>query len=368
MKVLFVATVVSTHLKVFHIPYLKWFKEQGWEVHIAANIDDDMPFCDKKYNISIQRSPFKVANIKAYQQLKKIIEEEKYDLVHCHTPMGGILGRLCSRKQRKSGMKVLYTAHGFHFYKGAPVLNWLMYYPMEKICSYMTDGLITINQEDYTLAKKKMRAKNIYYIPGIGVDTKKFADTVIDREQKRAELGIPDNAVMLLSVGELIKRKNHEVIIRAVVKLNNPNIHYYIAGQGEIEKYLSELIKQFNLSDNVHLLGYRTDVAELYKSSDIFCLPSIHEGLPMALMEAMISGLPCVVSNIRGNTDLIEGGKSGFLCDSQNVNDFVTAINMLVRNENMKNIMGEYNKLAVQKFDLGNVMEEMEKIYKECVQ
>ena len=357
-KVLFVATITA-HIISFHVPYLKWFKEQGWEVHVASNGDLEVPFCDIKHSIPVQRSPFKLENIKAYRQLKKIAKEERFDIVHCHTPMGGVLGRLCGKPMRKTGTKVIYTAHGFHFFKGAPKLNWMLYYPIEKVLARYTDALITINQEDYQRAKQKIKAKSVYYIHGIGVDTNKFADSNIDREAKRSQLDIPVDATVIMSIGELNTNKNHQIVIKALGEIKNDCLHYIICGKGDQLENLRELCSSMNLSERVHFLGYRTDIAELLKASDVFVFPSFREGLPVSLMEAMSAGLPCVVSNIRGNTDLIEHEKGGFTCKPDSVDEFKNGILRAISVPEL----GDYNKTAVEKFDISNVMAEMTGIY-----
>ncbi|MTL19379.1 glycosyltransferase, partial [Turicibacter sanguinis] len=227
-KVLFVATVVKKHINVFHLPYLKWFQEQGFETHVAARDDFNgevcyIPHCDKHFNIPFERSPLNKNNISSYRQLTKIINKNQYEIIHCHTPIAAMLTRFAAIKARKKGTRVIYTAHGFHFFKGAPIINWLIYFPVEFICSFFTDILITINQEDYRLAKKVMKAKQVQYIAGVGVDIKKFKNTNVDRDKKRKEIGVPEDAIMLLSVGELNKNKNHEVIIEALKNINNLN-------------------------------------------------------------------------------------------------------------------------------------------------
>lgn len=211
-KVLFVATVVKTHINTFHLPFLKMFKEHGWEVHVAAKNDFIgepcvIPNCDQYFDINFMRSPFSKQNFSAYKQLRKIILENKYDIIHCHTPVAGVLARLAARNSKDT--TVIYTAHGFHFYKGAPLLNWLIYYPVERFCARFTDKLITINKEDYNRAKSWSLRDNgkVYYVPGVGVDIEKFNKKSIDREDKRKELGIKEDEKVILSVGELIKRK-----------------------------------------------------------------------------------------------------------------------------------------------------------------
>ncbi|MCQ2381244.1 MAG: glycosyltransferase, partial [Acidaminococcaceae bacterium] len=221
-KALFVATVVKTHIMAFHIPFLKMLKEIGYETAVAARNDYDnknecnIPYCDEYFDAHFKRSPFSFANIKAYHQLKKIINNNHYDIIHCHTPVGGVLARLAAWGSRA---KVIYTAHGFHFYKGAPLLNWLVYFPVEWVCAWLTDVLVTINQEDYIFAKKHMHAKQVVYIPGVGIDLDKFKSDVLDKQQriqKRQVLGLTAEDKILLSVGELNKNKNHEIGIWAL--------------------------------------------------------------------------------------------------------------------------------------------------------
>lgn len=372
-KVLLVATVVKTHIMVFHIPYLKMLKEQGYEVHVCARNDYDnkedclIPYCDKYYDLPFERSPFSFENISVYKELKSIIDKNQYEMIHCHTPVGGVLTRIAARKSRKKGTKILYTAHGFHFFKGAPALNWMIYYPIEKICSYFTDSLITINHEDYELAKKKMKSKNVCYIPGIGVNIEKYNNVMINREKKRKELGVPDGGIMILSVGELNKNKNHEVIMRAIAKLNNSNIRYFIAGKGENREYLEDLARKLQINDKFKLLGYRSDIAELCKSADIFCFPSLREGLGLAALEAMTTGLPIVTSNVHGINDYSQNGISGFACNPYSVDEFVEAIDTLIKEEVLRRKMGEYNKEFVKRFDEKIVNEKMRHIYEETL-
>ena len=365
-KVLFVATVVKGHISKFHIPYLKMFQEAGWETAVAARNDYEsssdckIPFCDTYYDVLFERSPFKIANIKAFLRLKEIVEQGEYDIIHCHTPVGAILTRLAAIKARKRGTKVFYTAHGFHFYKGAPLRNWLIYFPAEWLCAYFTDVLVTINQEDYALAKKHMKAKKVAYVPGVGINLEKFGNSSIDVAQKRNELNIPSDALIVLSVGELIKRKNHQLVIRAIAQMENKNIHYVLAGEGGEREQLLALSTQLGIQDRVHLLGYRTDINELVGASDIFCLPSIHEGLPVALMEAMARGMPCAVSRIRGNIDLIdEKGGTFFSVDS--VQECESAILDLTNADRAQ--MRQHNTNVIRGYSLETVLEKMRNLY-----
>lgn len=370
-KVLFVATVVKTHIMEFHIPYLKMFKEMGWETAVAARNDYEnpadcvIPYCDIYYNIPFERNPLKPGNLKAYKELKHIIDEGEYDIIHCHTPVGAMLTRLAAKQARKQGTKVFYTAHGFHFYKGAPVINWILYYPVEKWLSRYTDVLITINKEDYERAKT-FKAGKVCYVPGVGIDLKKFNAGYVNKEQKRKEIGVSADDFVLLSVGELIPRKNHEVVIRALSvlkqldKLNH--IEYVICGRGSYEADLRKLAEGLDVADHVHFLGYRNDISEICNCADLFVFMSHQEGLPVALMEAMACGLPAVCSNIRGNTDLIEDGVTGLLANNT-PEEVAQSISKMKSDTALRNRVASAALQKIKQFDLSSVEDEMSKIY-----
>ena len=368
-KVLFVATVVKLHIMVFHIPYLEWFKKNGYEVHVAARNDYDnkdeciIPFCDRFHDLPFERSPIRKNNLQVYKDLKNIIDTEQYEIIHFHTPMGGAIGRLAARSARKKGTKVIYTAHGFHFFKGAPLVNWLAYYPAERWLARYTDVLITINTEDYEIAKK-FKVNRIEYVPGVGIDTDKFKNIEVNRTEKRESLGVSEDDFMIISVGELNKNKNHQVIIRAIAKLRNEKIKYVLCGQGPLETELRELAKELDVENQVKFLGFRKDVPDLMKVADLFAFPSYREGLSLSLMEAMASGLPVVCSEIRGNTDLIEDGKGGYLVEPSDVEGFAKYIKELIEDSRLKSEFGDFNHKKIENYSIENVMKEVENIYK----
>lgn len=371
-KVLFVATVVKTHIMEFHVPYLKMFKEMGWETAVAARNDYEnpadcvIPYCDTYYDIPFERNPFKLENLKAYKELKKVIDNGRYDIIHCHTPVGAMLTRLAAKQARKNGTKVFYTAHGFHFYKGAPAINWVLYYPVEKWLSRYTDVLITINKEDYERAKA-FKAGRVCYVPGVGIDLKKFNVDYVDKEQKRKEIGVDSDDFVLLSVGELIPRKNHEVVIRAmsVLKQNGglEHIEYVICGQGTYEVDLKKLAEELSVADHIHFLGYRNDISEICNCADLFVFMSHQEGLSVALMEAMACGLPAVCSNIRGNTDLIDDGVTG-LIPNNTPEELAGAINRMRNDTNLCDRLASAALQKIKQFDLSSVEERMKIIYR----
>ena len=370
-KVLLVATVQS-HIAQFHKPVIKMLQEMGCEVDVAArdnlveknNLTLNEP--NRIFNIPFYRSPFNLKNVKAYKQLKKIINENQYDIIHCNTPVGGILARKASKKARKNGAFVIYEAHGFHFFKGGPKKNWLLYYPIEKIYSKHADILITINKMDYELASKKFKCKKVEYIPGVGVNLDQFINAQIDGDI-REELGLNSGAKIVLSVGELNENKNHQAIIRALSNLGDKNVYYVIAGNGPKKKALQVLANELGLQENVHFLGYRRDLPHIYKSADIFVLPSYREGLGLAAIEAMYFGLPIITSNRHGINDYSVTGVTGFNCNPNDYDGFKEALKKLLSDEHMRKQMGEYNKKFAQEFSLSASLARMKEIYGELL-
>lgn len=364
-KILFVATI-DQHIRHFHYPFLEWFKNNGYEVHVASNGEEELLHVDKKHNIPFERSPFKSDNIKAYKQLKDLIEANDYKLVHCHTPMGGAIARLASISARKRGLKVLYTAHGFHFYKGAPKKNWLIYYPVEKLLSRFTDVLITINEEDYELAnKKKFKAHKVELVHGVGIDFKKFQPQTdqIKVELRNKYSYNPDDFI-LIYVGELSYRKHQDTLIRMVeiLKEDIPNLKLLLVGKGDYYNEYFRLIDSLELDNFVHLLGYRRDVPELMLLSDIAVSSSRQEGLPVNVMEAMAVGLPLVVSNCRGNRDLVVDGINGFIVNDEPT-EFRDSILKLEQDKNLMRKISSNNLKYINELSSEKITKIMSKIY-----
>lgn len=367
MKILYVTTIGGT--MHFFKSFVSKLIADGHKVDIACNEKmrqvNDLFYelgC-KVYNISCTRSPFENGNLKAIKELKAIVKENGYDIVHCHTPIASACTRIACRKARKNGTKVIYTAHGFHFYKGAPKKNWILFYPIEKICAKWTDLLITINKEDFARAKSKLKTKFIEYVPGVGIDVKKFANAEADRDAKRGEIGVPADCVLLLSVGELNKNKNQETVIRALAELKDKRIHYALAGRGSNAKYLTELAESLGVSDKVHLIGHRADIPQLCKTADIFVHPSFREGLPVSIMEAMAAGLPIIGSRIRGVSDLLGGDNNVTLCAPNNVKEWVNAISSFVNSTELRSKIGNLNSEKAKELEVENINETMMDLY-----
>ena len=306
-------------------------------------------------------------NLQAYRNLCCMLQQHpEIEFIHCNTPIGGVVGRLCGHKFKK---KVIYTAHGFHFFKGAPLINWLLFYPIERFLAHWTDALITINDEDFKLAKKFNLHKDgkVYYIPGVGIELKKYKSDNVTKDAVRTELGLKNDDVAVFSMGDLVRRKNYEPAIRAIGEANNPSLHLFICGNGVDRERLEIITKELSLDDQVHFLGHRKDIIRLLSGADIFLLSSKQEGLPRSLMEGMAMGLPCVASKIRGNTDLIKDGKGGFLCEINDAKDYAEKLNILARSREMRLRMGVINKEEIKKFNIDSICNRMLEIYKEVL-
>jgi glycosyltransferase involved in cell wall biosynthesis len=365
VKVLYVSTLSST-VNAFLVPHIRMLVEQGHQVDIACNFALDLhPELRELgcaiYQVEFERSPAKRANYFAYKKLKRLIQDGQYDLVHTHTPVASACARIACRNLDE--VKVIYTAHGFHFYRGAPLANWLLYYPLERWLAKYTDILITINAEDYARARRSLRAGRVVYVPGVGIDLDRFTRANVDRAMKRQELGIPSDAFLILSVGELNKNKNHEIMIRAVAQLANSQIYYLICGEGPLKSHLRTVVTELGLEDRVTLLGHRVDVAELCTVSDVFAFPSHREGLSVGLMEGMASRLPVVCSRIRGNRDLVKHETGGFLLTPTDINGFANSIKLLSEDAELRMKMGRVNFRVVSQFSKRMVQQVMADIY-----
>lgn len=373
MKRALIITTVSGFVPQFEMNNVKILQDLGYEVHYATNYH--MPvYTDNnerlegtgiiQHQIDFVRSPYNIGkNIKALNQLVSLMREIKFHLVHCHTPMGGVLGRVAAHKTNTK--PVIYTAHGFHFYKGALVWNWLFFYPVERFLAHWTDCLITINQEDYYRAKTFRVRNMVEYIAGVGIDLKKYKQDTLEKKKKRQEIGIPDDAFLLMSTGELNKNKNHQVIINTLFQLKNKNIHYIICGTGKLKNQLVRISKKMDMEEQIHFLDFRNDINELLNASDCFVFPSKREGLGVAALEAIASGLPVIAFRNRGTLEYVKDGKNGFLCKKNNTKEWSKKI-ILVKNISSykRRKIEKYNKQLIRKFGKENNIYNMKKIYR----
>lgn len=365
-KILFVASI-TRHILAFHIPYLKMFSDAGFEVHVASKGEEEIPYCDEHFEVEFERSPFKISNIKAYKELKKIIDEGDYDIIECNTPVASVLTRMAAKKTRKqNNTRVIYIAHGFHFYKGAPLINWLTFYPVEKHLSKHTDDLITINEEDFEFAKNKMKAKRVHHIHGIGVNEDKFSKevSVAERKELREKLKLHDNDFVLFFAGELNKNKNQIMLIETMRDLvkENPRIKLLLAGDGVLKEHYENKIREYKLEENVHLLGYRNDVPEILKAVDLYVSASKREGFGINLVEAQISGVPVIASKNRGHKEIIKDHRNGLLFSINSVSELLIDIRTIKDNEKFRQSIISAARKSVKAFYIANTLEEFRKI------
>ena len=367
---------VASMIDLFNTDNISILLSLGYKVDVATNFEEGSITSQERVNeyreelnkqgidtfqIPIPRSIKKISKIlKSYKLVKGLVEERKYQIVHCHSPIGGVICRLACRNARKKyGTKVIYTAHGFHFFKGSSKTSWIIYYPVEKFCSKYTDILITINNEDYCLAIRKFKSKQVVYVPGIGVHTEEIKNLVVNKDAIRSQFGFSHNDFVFMSTGQISVRKNHELVIRALSKINDEKIKYLIVGFGEEEDRLKKIVNELGLNGRVVFAGYRKDVKEILHAVDAFAFPSLQEGLPVSLMEAMAVGLPIVCSKIRGNIDLIENGKGGWIVDYKNADEFAECMKKVIDNPKI----GALNLETIKKFDIYSINSLMKKIY-----
>ena len=378
-RVLMLASVASM-IDQFNMPNIALLQKLGYEVDVACNFIEGNTCSDARvaelkqklqdmhvrcYQIDFARNIKHMGqNMKALWQVEGLMKQNNYAFCHCHSPIGGVVVRIAGHRTRT---KVIYTAHGFHFYQGAPVMNWLVYYPVEKMLSRWTDVLITINHEDYKLAKKKFKMKKLTYVPGIGIDTQRECLSQKEKEEKRKELGIPQDAFLITNAAEFTPNKNQKTVIEAIEQLHNPNIYFVMCGIGEKKAELEQYVKEHGLEEHIRFVGFRNDLHEILQTSDCFVLSSFREGLSVALMEAMAEGLPVVCGRIRGNVDLIKDGKGGILVSPENKEDYEAAFRKLYEMkqkefQKFENI-GLNNRNKVEAFSKETVDPIMKKVY-----
>ncbi|MGX6446050.1 glycosyltransferase family 4 protein [Neobacillus sp. K501] len=373
MKILYVTTNSNT-VNAFLIPHVKFLIEQGNEVGLAFNTIQEVSqeiinLGCKIHQIEFQRNPLKKENLNAYKKIKQAIVEEGYECVHVHTPVASFLTRFACRKL--INVTILYTAHGFHFFKGAPKWNWLIYFTLEKIAARWTDGLITMNQEDYMSADKLRlrKAESIYKIHGVGLDLEKFfPQTTEEKNRLRKEYGYKERDFLLIYVGELSYRKHQDLLIEAIslIKGSIPKLKLLLVGDGDLLNDYADLANRLGVEENVEFLGFRKDVHHLLTISDVAISTSRQEGLPVNVMEAMATGLPVIVTNCRGNHDLVIGGENGLIVDVNDARDCSNAISKLYQSEALRRKFGEKSLELIQLYSLENVISELKEIYTEA--
>lgn len=367
-KILFVANT-DIHISLCYLPYMKYFKDLGYTIHVATNTSYLFANCDKKIEIPISRNPFKLCNVKAIFKLKKILKQEKYDLVSASTPMGGVIARLAALKMHKEKkLKVMYTAHGFHFYKNCSFINWVLYYPVEKLLMKCADVLVTINKEDYDFAKKHFQI-NTKFIDGVGFDEDKFAKKTNKNEQLKLkkELGISKDQYVISYIAEISKRKRQKYLIDVLSNANLKNVIVLLAGMPSLENKINKLIKKRKLENQVKVLGFRHDISAILDITDLVISVSKQEGLPLNIMEAMKKEKPIVVTNCRGNRDLIKNNVNGIIVPLNDKKELIDKINYIISNPDAGKKLGESNSKIIDKYSIKQILPKYVKIYMELL-
>ncbi|HAZ30432.1 TPA: glycosyltransferase family 1 protein [Candidatus Acetothermia bacterium] len=368
-KVLFVATVY-THLAAFHLPFMKLLQGWGYEVHAAASPvegrkDEVEALGVTCHDIRFSRSLTSTRNWSACRAMRRLLARERYDLIHVHTPVAAWLTRFAARRSVQGPL--LYTAHGFHFFTGAPWTHWLFFYPLERLAARWTDGLIVMNSEDLAWAKRMgfVEGVNLFFVHGVGVDLTRHSVATGGREAVRAELGLRPQDLVVTCVAEFIPRKNHAQLLSAwphVIR-EIPNAHLLLVGDGWLRASL-ELQATKNAIPNVCFLGFRRDVSAILQAADVVVLGSKHEGLARCIMEAMAAGKPVVATNVRGSRDLVEDGATGLLVEVGDVPGLARALIHLLRDEELRRRMGKAGQAKVRDYALDRVLDEMASIYR----
>lgn len=364
--------ITSTDLMMiqFLVPHVQNLSEHGYEVEIAcSDVGGYIETIRNKLGSSVKavhvvqlvRSPFAFTNLRGYQELTSIINNRTFDIIWTNEPVMGAATRLAARKTRKKGTKIVYMVHGFHFYNGAPLINWLFFYPVERMLAVITDYIITVNQEDYARSGR-LPVQHVYYIHGIGADTERLQKKTVNQDIRR-KLRIPEEAFLVLSVGELNANKNQKVIIDALSVLKDKDIYYVLCGSGRNLKFLQAQTQKYHLEDNVRFVDYRRDIINFYNQADVFALPSYREGLPIALLEAMYCGVTPVTSDIRGVRDVMKDGITGIICRPGDSKAFAKAIKMLKEDENLRKRYGENSRKAVKPYMLSLIKEKILDIF-----
>ena len=378
-RVLMLASVASM-IDQFNMSNITLLQSMGYNVDVACNFEVGNTCTDERvqrlkqklqgmgvryFQVDFARDVTQmVQNMKALKQVMQLMRTTHYTFCHCHSPIGGVVARIAGHATKT---KIIYTAHGFHFFKGAPIKNWLIFYPIEKLLSWWTDVLITINQEDHCLAENKFHMKRLEYVPGVGIETERKELTIEQKREKRNELGIPRDAFLIINVAEFTANKNQKTVIKAMEQWGNSNAYFVMCGIGEQKAQLEQYVREHRLEENIRFVGFRNDIHEIYQAADCFVLSSFREGMSVALMEAMAEGLPIVCGRIRGNVDLITDGEGGILLEPGDMNAYQEAFAEMyqMKHQEPETLlrMGKKNQENAKNFGRDVVEALMRKIY-----
>lgn len=366
-RILFIATVY-THLAAFHIPFMRMLQDKGYDVHAAASSaegrkEEVEAIGVECWDIPFARSPYNPKNLRAFRKLKRLLETYHFALVHVHTPVAAFLGRYLAKATGQG--PALYTAHGFHFYRGAPLRNWLVYYPLERVAARWTGGLVVMNEEDYEAAQRMgfVPEKNLFYVHGVGVDIERYGNAA---PLRKADLQLPPNARIVVCVAEFTANKNHLLLLNAwrEVARQVPQAALLLIGDGALRDRVASWVQEMSLTESVRLLGFRPDVPQLLALAEVATLTSKREGLPRVIMEALAAGKPVVATDVRGNRDLVRHGVNGFLVPLGDPGALARHLVLLLKDPALAQEMGERGREMIRPYALENVLKEMADVYR----
>jgi glycosyltransferase involved in cell wall biosynthesis len=373
-SILMITTVPAT-LSAFLLPFASHFRERGWRVDAMAQGVSSCAEClqafDRVWEVEWSRNPLDPKNLLvAPPAIQKVFLQENYDIVHVHTPVAAFVTRYALKGLRKQGkLKVIYTAHGFHFHpRGTPLKN-AIFLALEKLAGSWTDYLVTINREDESAANhyQILPPERVRYMPGIGVDLDYYSPNVVAEAQLRRvheELGITQENPLFLSVAEFIPRKHHQDVINAFAKLARPEVHLAFAGDGPLVEEMQELTSNLGVKDRVHFLGNRRDIPALMRASVATILASEQEGLPRSVMESLCLEVPAIGTDIRGTRDLLEGGV-GLLVKLGDIEGLAQAMAWVLDHPVAAREMAQRGRKSILAYELQNILKQYEALYAE---
>nr|BCB22625.1 glycosyl transferase, group 1 [Erysipelothrix rhusiopathiae] len=371
-KTCLIVTTVGITIKTFLIPHIEYLKKNGFEVILASNFSDssaeeliviESANCEL-VNIEFSRNPLNISkHVQSNRQMSQLIKSRHFDKIFVHTPIASFITR---KVARKSDCEVTYFAHGLQFYKGGSKLSWVIFEPMERLASKWTQNIITMNQEDYNYFQGLKRKKTkVIKIPGIGL-SKSFVDKIeiSKNDSIKTNIEIEDDDVIILSIGELNKNKNHILMLetmKKIVSINN-KVKYFIIGVGPRYEEYETFIKNHNLENNVELLGYINNVVPYIVRSNLVVSCSFREGLPISIIESMALGKPVLASNIRGHIDLIKDDLFLYELKEDKIDLFNKVLN-LINNKQLLDKQGKFNQIESSSYKIDNVLSSLREIY-----
>ncbi|NEP50504.1 MAG: glycosyltransferase family 4 protein [Moorea sp. SIO3C2] len=379
MNRLLIITTIPDTIRGFLLPLAHHFRFEGWQVDAMAQgvsaCEECLAAFDQVWDVQWSRNPLDPQNLLlAPRTIQEVIAQKNYDIIHVHTPVAAFITRYALRGLIKQGKpRVIYTAHGFHFYRGGQPLKNALFLTLEKLAGNWTDYLVVINHEDKEAAKQYniVPPKQIRYMPGIGVDLEYYnfdATPVAEVMAVYEELGITPENPLFLSVAEFIPRKHHQDILRAFACLERPDVHLALAGDGDEEwtQQMQDLASALGIKPQVHFLGFRRDIPTLIQASIATLLVSEQEGLPRSVMESLCLETPVIGTNIRGTRDLL-AGDCGLLVEVGDIEGIAQAMTWVLDHPEDALAMAKRGRDHMSAYDLQNILELHEALYSEAI-